>query len=259
MKTYSNKIKLIFLLGLALLLTACGASKSVNSDSNNSSRLDTGTVNTNQNNVNRPLAKCNQGSNDQVGVATSIYTSGEVIANNRINLKVIKIPTYFSQSQNYIEFHKWMMNSSGSQIWGSSRMYFHIFSISTGALLSENKQVLYWADLQNEAQQVGASTPEQFFKKVRLVIELEDYDAEYDVLSTKYFKQSDNTQLSDLATLIPVFDANPELYATEKDGSARHQKLKDLHPFKSYINQGWTNSTFQTKANEFCNIIYKAE
>lgn len=259
MKTNSQKLKLTLLLGVVLLLTACGASKSVTDDYANSSRLDTSTITANQNNTSRPLAKCNQGSNSQIGVATSIYTSGEVIANNKINLKITKIPTYFSQNQNYIEFHKWMMNSSGSKIWGSTRMYFHIYSIATSELLSDNNQYLYWADLQSAAQKVGASTPEQFFKRVRFVIELEDYDAEYDVISTQYFNQSDNSKLSELNTLIPVFDANPALYTNEKDGSVRHTKLQELHPFASYLNQGWTNQTFQTKANEFCNIIYKAE
>ncbi|MCB0370107.1 MAG: hypothetical protein KDD45_11955, partial [Bdellovibrionales bacterium] len=157
MKTNMNTLKLTVLLGVVLLLTACGSSKSVTDSYSSSSRLDTSTTSTVDTST-RPLVKCNQGSNDQIAVATSIYTSGEVIANNRINLKITKIPAYFAQNQNYIEFNKWMMNSSGSKIWGSTRMYFHIYNISTGALLSSNKQYLYWADLQSEAQSVGATT-----------------------------------------------------------------------------------------------------
>lgn len=259
MKTNARNLKLLLLLSSVLLLSACGASKSVTDDYSNSSRLDTSTVNSNQNNSSRPLATCNQRSNSQLGVALAIYRSGEVIASDKIYAKILKVPAYFSQSQNYIEFHKWMMNPSGSKIWGSTRMYFSIYSISTGALLSENKNYLYWADLQKEAQAVGAATPEQFFKKVRILINLEDYNGEYDVLTTKYFSNTDNSEVSSLDALIPVFDANPSLYAYEKDGSARAQKLQELHPFASYVNQGWTNTTYQTKATEFCTTLNKAE
>lgn len=259
MTTNTRNLKLLLLLASVLFLSACGASKSVTDDYSNSSRLDTSTVTANQNNSARPLATCNQRSNSQLGVALAIYKSGEVIENDRVYAKILKIPAYFSQNQNYIEFHKWMMNTSGSKIWGSTRMYFSIYSISTGALLSENKNYLYWADLQKEAQAVAASTPEQFFKKVRILINLDDSAGEYDVINTKYFNSSDDTEVSNLDTLIPVFDANPSLYAFEKDGSARAQKLQELHPFASYINQGWTNTTYQTKANEFCTTFNKAE
>ncbi|MCB0370309.1 MAG: hypothetical protein KDD45_13015, partial [Bdellovibrionales bacterium] len=102
----------------------------------------------------------------------------------------------------------------------------------------------------------GATTPDQFFKKVRLVIELEDYNAEYDVISTRYVSSTDNTIVSSLDTLIPIFDANPARYAYESDGTSRATALQGLHPFASYINQGWTNNTFQTKADEFCSILY---
>lgn len=259
MKTQATNFKLLLLLGAVLFLSACGASKSTTDEYANSSRLDTATVTANQNNSSRPLAACNQRSNTQLSIALAIYKSGEVIANNKIYAKILKIPSYFSQSQNYIEFHKWMMNGAGSKIWGSSKMYFNIYSISTGELLSENKSLLYWADLQKEAQAVGASTPEQFFKKVRILVDLEDYNGDYDVLTTKYFNANDNSEVSSLDALIPVFDANPSLYAYEKDGSSRAQKLQELHPFASYINQGWTNQTYQTKASEFCSVMNKAE
>lgn len=258
-QTMTFKLRLVFLLGLVLLLSACGASKSVTDTYSASSRLDTTTVTANLNNGERPLALCNQRTNEQFGTAMAIYKSGEVVANNKINLKLIKVPSNFSQNQNYIEFHKWMMNSAGAKIWGSTRMYFSIYNISTGELLAQDKSYLYWPDLQSEAQKVGASTPEQFFKRVRLVVELEDFEGEYDVLTLKYYNNSDNSEIASLDTLIPIFDANPALYAYEKDGTNRAQKLQELHPFASYLGQNWSNQTYQTKANEFCSIIFKAE
>ncbi|MCK6598034.1 MAG: hypothetical protein L6Q37_06685 [Bdellovibrionaceae bacterium] len=259
MKTQILVLKLTLILSALLFITACGSSKNMTDDYATSSRLNTSTITSTQTDSSRPLAYCNQRSNDQLGVATAYYKSGEVIATNRIYLKITKIPSYFSESKNYIEFHKWMMNSAGAKVWGSEKMYFHIYSIATGELLSENKTYLYWADLQKEAQSVGAATPDQFFKKVRLLIELEDYAGEYDVITTKYFNSNDNSQLSSLDSLIPVFDADPTKYAYEKDGSTRNSTLQALHPFASYTNQGWTSATYQAKANEFCNVLNKAQ
>src|SRR5690606_39672248 len=76
---------------VALLLSACGASKSTTDEYANSSRLDTSTVTANLDNTNRPLAACNQRSNTQIGIALAIYKSGEVIANNKIDRKSTRL------------------------------------------------------------------------------------------------------------------------------------------------------------------------
>ncbi|MBL7542477.1 MAG: hypothetical protein JNL11_01605 [Bdellovibrionaceae bacterium] len=261
MSTTNFYLKITLVLIAAAMLSACGASKGSADNYDQSSRLNTTTI-TNNDTLSRPLAYCNQSSNSQIGINTSTYQDGETISLTRINLKITKIPSYFAQGQNYIEFQKFMINAANSKMWGSSRLYFKIYSIADGTPLLAGESVLYWPALQAAAQKVGASTPAQFFNKVRIVIELEDPNGEYDVIVAKYFDQ-DDTLVSQLESLIPVFDADPTKYAIEKDASqndvARATALQNLHPFKSYVNQGWTAQTYATKAYEFCKPVYTVQ
>ncbi len=258
MKSKNFYLKLTLLLVVTAMMTACGANKGSANNYDSSSRLTTPDLTT-TNTTDRPLAYCNQASNSQIATATSTYQDGETISLTRINLKITKIPAYFSQNQNYIEFHKYMVSSTGNKIWGSERLMFSVYSIADGKSLASGKEFLYWTDLQRAAQSLGVSTPEQFFKKARIVIELDDSTGDYDVVSAFYYNQADNTVVSQLDSLIPVFDADPAKYAVEKDGSSRHSSLQALHPFKAYASQGWTSQVYQTKAAEFCKPVYTVQ
>lgn len=258
MKTKNFYLKLTLLLVVTAMMTACGASKKAADGYDTSSRLTTPDIKS-ADTSSRPLAYCNQSSNSQLSIGTSTYQDGETITYTKINLKILKIPAYFSQNQNYIEFHKYMVNSTGNKIWGSDRMMFSIYSISDEKQLVSGRKFLYWADLQAAAQSLGVTTPEQFFKKARLVIDLDDANGDYDAITAFYYNQADDSVVSKLDSLIPVFDADPAKYATERDGSTRHSSLQDLHPFKSYASQGWTSQVYQTKANEFCKPIYTVQ
>lgn len=258
MKTQNFYLKLTLLLVITAMMTACGASKGAADNSASSSRLNPTDL-TAPNTSARPLAYCNQTTNSQISLATSTYQDGETIALDKINLKILKIPAYFSQNKNYIEFHKYMVSSNGNKIWGSSRLAVNIYSIADGKLLASNKEFLYWPDLQSAAQALGASTPDQFFRKARLVVALDDLNGDYDVVSAFYYDQGNDSVLSQLDSLIPVIDADPARYAVENDGAARHSSLQDLHPFKAYASQGWTAQVYQTKAYEFCKPIYTVQ
>jgi hypothetical protein len=240
------------------MLSACGASKGSSNEYDQSSRLNVTDVTTIDTST-RPLAYCNESTNDHIAYATSTYQDGETIDTNRINLKILKIPAYFSQSQNYIEFKKYMVNPAGSKLEGKTRLSFNIYSIADRSLLAAGKEFLLWADLHAAAQKVGAATPELFFKKVRLVVELIDPNAEYDAISVQYFNHSDDTLVSKLDGLIPAFDADPNRYAIERDGQKRHISLQNLHPFNSSKLAGWSALTYQTKAYEFCKPIYTVQ
>tara|TARA_B110001454_G_scaffold219199_1_gene251720 strand:+ start:22844 stop:23560 length:717 start_codon:yes stop_codon:yes gene_type:complete len=238
------------------MLSACGASKGT-ADYSTSSRLlttDVASIDTST----RPLAYCNQATSSTLSYNTSTYQDGESIDPNRINLKITKIPSAFSSNANYIEFHKYMVNSSGNKMWGESRLSMNLYSIADGKLLASGKTSLYWRDLTSAASKLGVSTPDQFFKKTRIVIQLVDPNADYDAISAIYYNSSDNSTVSQLDSLIPAFDADPARYATDKDGTTRHSTLQVLHPFKAYAGQ-WSAQIFQTKAGEFCSTIYTAQ
>ncbi len=259
MTTQNFYLKVTLLLVVTAMMTACGASKGSADNGDSSSRLAAADVAAADTST-RPLAYCNQTSNSAIGYNTSTYQDGETISVTKINMKLTKFPTDFNQSNTYFEVHKYMVSSAGQKTWGTTRLKMNIYSIADGKSLATSKSYLQWSDLTTAAAKLNVSTPEQFFKKARIVVELEDTLGEYDAVALIYRAQSDNSIVSQSDSLIPVFDANPTRYATETIGTStttRAASLQALHPFKSA--QGWTPQVFQTKANEFCTPIYTVE
>jgi len=251
MKNTNVYFRILVLVATTALLSACGTSKQ-QTDYDFSSRVGNG--NDPLSNVDpktRPLAYCNQGSNSLLQVNTSIYKNGDTIVNDRIFLKLTKIPAYFSQSQNYIQFWKWQTNTSGQTDLGATPLKVQLVDMVTGNALTNVKTSLFWTDLQAAAQAAGVTTPADLFRRARLIVDLEDPYADYDVIRTVYYNM-DNTVASELDTLIPIFDADPTKYAVESNGQTRAQILQNLHPLKSSAGLGWTATYFQTKVNEYC-------
>ncbi len=245
-------LKVLLLVVSTALLSSCGSNTQPNNSSDFSSRIGNSADPLNPNDLTRPLAYCNSASNSLIEVVTSVYKSGDTMVNSFINLKLTKVPAYFSQSQNYIQFWKWQANPAGQTDMGTKPLRFQLVNISTGEAVTTAKTSLYWNDLQAAAQAMGVSTPVDLFKKTRIVVDLEDPYADYDVVRTVYYNM-DNSKVSELDSLIPVFDADPTRYAVEpKSGGTRAPVLQALHPFKSAVGLGWTATYFQTKANEYC-------
>lgn len=247
-------IKVLAMVTLAALLSACGTSKTTDDGFDSSSRIGNPTDPVDEvDPLSRPLAYCNQGSNNVFGANLMIYKNGDQIANDKINLKLTKIPAYFNQSLQYIQFWKWQANSKGVVDMAKDPLYFKVVDINSNIVMLDSKKILYWGDLASLASKYQVTSALELFKKVRIVVDLEDPQAEYDVIKIVMYNM-DNTVVSgsNLDMLLPVFDANPSRYATEPSGSARATVLQNLHPFKSSVGQGWTSSYFQTKADEFC-------
>lgn len=251
MKNTNVYLKVLLLVATTALLSSCGSntepndydfSSRVNHANDPISAVDPKT---------RPLAYCNLATNSLIEVATSAYKSGDTVRNDFINLKFTKIPAYFSASKNYVQFWKWQANPQGQTDMGSKPLRFQLVEIATEKPLTNAKTLLYWDDLQSATQAVGVNSAADLFRKVKLVIDLEDPFAEYDVIRTVYYNL-DNSKVTELDSLLPIFDADPTRYAIEPTGATRAQVLQSLHPFKSAVGLGWTTLFFQTKANEFC-------
>ncbi len=251
MKNLNVYLRILLLIASAALISSCGTSKDENgydfSSRVGSNNDPLGTVDPKT----RPLAYCNLASNSLLEVATSYHKNGDTILNDFIQLKMTKIPSYFSQSQNYIQFWKWQANPQGQTDMGTAPLRFQLVNASTGERLTNPKTSLYWSDLQSVMQAVAATTPAALFNKVKLIIDLQDPYAEYDAIRTVYYNM-DNSVVSELDSLIPIFDADPLRYAKEPSGSARAAILQALHPFKNFVGLGWTATYYQTKANEYC-------
>jgi len=248
MKT-QTQFKIVLLIATAALMTACGTEKQMSS-SDFASRT-TGAVAATTDQSTKPLAYCNKGTSSLMSANLGIFTRGDQIASDKIYVKITNVPAAFSQSQNYIQFFGWQTNSSGYSSGADHALYFDIIDMTTNTYLAQNKKSLYWTDLQALAQRVQTTNPADFFKKVRILVNLEDPDAELDVLRMDYFDMN-NAKVDRLDALLPIFSADPTQYAVDSNGMARPSNLQALHPFKSMIGQGWSANKFKSEAQKFC-------
>lgn len=252
----TNILKAALLLALAAGMTACGSSKRSGDSIDLASRTDGSTIVTPGNGTTngKVYAYCNEASAKNGGFKfrMKVYVEGNAIRNDLLNVKVAQVPANFEDSSTYLQMYRWQANAAGATYLDPTPIAFKVLNPANGQYLTGSKTYLRWNDVSTAASQLGYSAAADFFNAVILVADIRDPLAQYDVLKMVNYKNADSTQIDDADGLIPAFDADPNLYATESDGSARANVLRLLHPFASMATQGWSTTTFQTNANNFC-------
>ncbi|WP_374078976.1 hypothetical protein [Bdellovibrio bacteriovorus] len=248
MKNTKQIFSTILTLSAVAFLTACGSSNQVGS-SDLSSRLpiDTSSSST------KPVSYCNQATGTEITAKLRAYVdSSNTVRMDYAYARLTALPTNFKTDKTYISMWKWMTNSSGASHLDSTPLNFLVANATTGQILTAWKTTLRWSDVVTIASGMGITDPQTFFNSVNILVDLKDTQGEYDVLKITNYDLSTNKALSQTDGLLPLFYANPADYATESNGAARAQVLRDLHPFKNYVGQGYSASQFQSMAQGLC-------
>lgn len=237
-------LKTALFLTLLALLSACGAAKdsseSFASRSISATTTTTSTV---------PLAYCNQKSQGGLSANLMVYTdSANNVRNDYMKVKITQIPADFA-SGSYLEFFRWQVSSNGQTYLDPTPTQARFETLS-GQILTNFSPVIYWGQISQIAKNSGLSDPNQFLQQVRLVVDIRDPQAQYDVLKIAFYNSS-NTATIDMDILLPAFAANPSEYQNDH-GATRPTALQNLHPFAAKISEGWTSSQFQSMTNGYC-------
>lgn len=110
-------------------------------------------------------------------------------------------------------------------------------------------QIINWSEIQSYAlaTNMSASSPQDFFNSVSLLVNLKDSTNSYQVLRVVF--RLNGTVMQSADVLIPTFAADPARY----NADSRHPiTLQVLHPLKDKLNQGWTQANFYEFARAFC-------
>jgi hypothetical protein len=242
-------IKLTGLLLIVLLLSACGSHKSVDSLELASRATET-TISAS---TNKAWSKCNQATSGggQFKMILSAYVQNGVIRSDLMNGKLTLVPDNFVTSQEYFQMFRWQANSGGAAYLDQTPLQFRLINPANGQVLLSERTSIAWTEVATLASQMNISNPTDFFKKVVFVIDLRDPQAAFDALMVSIYR-TNNTSRDVANLLLPVFDADPAVYALE-NGKTRHTSLQALHPFKDKLGQGWNDKDFQTWADGLCN------
>lgn len=195
--------------------------------------------------------QCNTGNSrgGTFGVRLAAVVENGNLRNDLMYVRIGSVPSGFAASSSYFQLFRWQANTAGSTYLDPTPLNFEIWY--NNSLVLAARSSLRWSDVQAVATQLGQSDPGSFLRGAILKVDLRDPTAQFDVLMTVLYSSS-NTELDRSNALLPVFAANPEVYATDTDGLPRNQILMDLHPFKSSVGQGWTTADYQSRANTFC-------
>jgi hypothetical protein len=226
-------LKSALLLTIATVAVSCSNGK-VDMGTDLSSRS-TGTV-TPATSVGTPstkglLARCNQKSQGPLTANLAVYkdASGNV-RDDYMNLKFTQIPGDFAGGS-YFEFFRWR-DKAGQPDLDSTPVQARIETLD-GKVLTDFSNVIYWNQVYAIAAQSGTTDPATFFKYVRLVLNIRDVNAEYDVLKIAYYSPTSQLQIN-MDMLLPSFYVTPAEYANDK-GSVRAGFLQALHPFANTL------------------------
>lgn len=239
-------LRAVLLLSLLVMLTACGTQKAEDVSSF-ASRTPVTTIPSNT--ANSTLLYCNQKSQNGLTAKVMLYTdSSSQVRNDYMKVKFIQMPASFSTGD-YIQFFRWQANTS-NQVYLDPAPLQARFESLNGTALTEFSSVIYWGQVSSLATSAGLSDVNSFMQNVRIVVDVRDPQANFDVLKVAMYN-SNNTNTVNMDMLMPAFSASPTDYAIE-NGATRSSYLQHLHPFASMINQNWTAAQFQSMASSYC-------
>jgi hypothetical protein len=227
---------------------ACGASKSGSGSSEFASRSEV-----NMTSTTKALAACSQSidATSQVQAITgAVSNDGQKVDPNYINVKIQNLPASFTNGS-YISLWKWYAEPSGFTFISSSPISYKLIHIETGAELTGFVTSLSWSNLAKIATALNATTPNELFKKVKLYAYINDPTFQFDAITVGFHNPTTGIANERVDALIPVFAADPRIYAVDGTGT-RDMRLQKLHPFYYTDYSTWSVNSFQQMANELC-------
>ena len=257
-----NTFTVLFIVGVALYMTACGSSAN-NSTYDFSSR----TPITSDPNVTSPttssgtyVATCNYRTNSEIGAKMKMFVDANTntYRMDLVQVRLTTIPADFVNNTTYFGMWKWLgLSGTNTQTLGGEALKFAVYDSYSGKYLTDWKTTLIWKDVAAAAKSLGITSPSLFFTRVTLIVNLaapsDTYSInEYDALKIVSYTTSSQTVSKTLDILLPPFAANPTDYAKEANGAARSQILQNLHPLASLKGGNNTSAQLLEMTKNYC-------
>ncbi|OFZ30201.1 MAG: hypothetical protein A2622_10170 [Bdellovibrionales bacterium RIFCSPHIGHO2_01_FULL_40_29] len=224
----NTTLKVVLILAVVGLLTACGNSKANDPIEDTSLRIDV--------NAQKPLAHCNKSANGSFSFNTSIVSdqNGQ-ISNEWIKLKFNFISAAITQSGNTIRLFKWRV-ANGQSVLSETPLQVSAYDFSTGQTVSSPVSALAADQITgSHGYYVNLADPNALFQVIKIVA----YD-------------STGKNIGELNSLIPAFNSNPADYQYNADGTARATLLQQMHALYGVTTTGWTSDQFTQAFSQYC-------
>lgn len=258
-----NTFKVLFLIGVALYMTACGNSTKQSLDYDFASRAPITTdptVESPTTGTGTYVATCNFRTNSELGAKLKMFVDKTTNSYrmDMVQVRMTTLPTDFINNTSYIAMWKWLgLTGTGTQTLANEPLRFAVYDSYSGKYLTDWKTTLMWNDVAGNAKALGITSPELFFTRVTLIIKLsnpsDEYGInEYDALKVTSYSSSTKQVTKTLDVLLPPFAANPNDYAKEANGAARSPALQILHPLAALKANNNTSAQYLEMTKEYC-------
>lgn len=256
-----NTFTVLFLVGVALYMTACGSSQNYETyDFSSRTPITSGTGTDTTTSNGTYVATCNYGSKGEIGAKLKMFVdkSTNSYRMDLVQVRMTSVPSDFINNSTYFGMWKWLgLTGTNTQTLGAEALKFAVYDSYTGKYLTDFKTTLMWKDVASVAKSLGITTPSLFFTRVTLIVNLaaasDTYAInEYDALKVVSYATSSQTVANTLDILLPPYAANPNDYEKEANGAARSSVLKNLHPLASLKASGYTSAQLLEMTKNYC-------
>ena len=239
-------LKAALLLTILAMLTACTPQTASEDSTDYASRIPTTTT---TQNASKPVLFCNQKTQNGLTAKVMAYVdSANKVRNDYMKVKFTQMPAGF-ENGDYIQFFRWQASTTGQTYLDPVPTQAR-FETLNGQVITNFSPVIYCCQVSAIEAQSGMSDVNTFFQNVRLVVDVRDPQANFDVLKIAMYNSA-STNTINMDMLMPSFYASPTDYAFE-GGAARANNLQALHPFASMISQNKPAAEFQCMGTSFC-------
>ena len=233
MKTLNNQQQRILKVALVItvlgLMSACGNTKSSNSPgTSNSTSLDANSL--------KPLATCNKAKDSQFSINTAVASdqTGQ-ISSEYIKLKFNFLASNITVAGNVLKFYKWRVNGTQT-ILEPTALQVASYDLASGQMVGTLSSSL-------AADQVNG--------QYGYYIQLNDPNALFQVIKIVAYDSSGKV-IGNLNSLIPAFNASPEDYKLNSDGTARADILQQLHLLYGQSVAGQSPAQIKQNFDQLC-------
>lgn len=188
---------------------------------------------------------------DLEGPVSTYYnqSTGTYVA-DLIRLKFNSIPVeLISNNKAYIQIFPWHEDTPGSPVYRQTAVDIYFVLKNSGAQLQTDPvNELSKGTIQNLIQNNNMNiTPDRFFESVIMV--LDGVDLTWDALTIALYDEPGGTATDFVNVLLPAFDADPNIYATDHQATS----LRQLHPWWHIKDDGYSEADFFYFSKDLCN------
>jgi hypothetical protein len=263
----TTKLQIAFIAVIALTgLLGCGPQKSGEIDSSNFSSTGNGnsdpgpdisTMNVDQLTANG-YSLCSQDMNNDPDIGGRImlfYNNSSRLPNhNYVHIKFDRFPNTFSGTSSNPSFAVWAstVSAEGNET-TSAQLKFGFERINGTNNFTPISDLNYtganWGDLVNliNRYQLPYTTGAAMMANYSIVVDLSQYSTTPNLVIKMALYDSNRNLLKYVNGLVPVFKANPNLYATNHPTT-----LLNLHPLRTMLGSTWTEQQFVTESARNC-------